>query len=68
MALFDENIKQIERRLGVEIAHRDNFFRVTGKLHLAGAAVEILKHLYIETQPIRGLIGEIEPEAVHLGN
>ncbi len=41
---FDENIKQIERRLGVEIIHRDNFFKVTGKLHSSAGAVEIYKH------------------------
>ncbi|MEL0640466.1 PhoH family protein [Pseudoalteromonas aliena] len=63
---FDENIKQIERRLGVEIIHRDNFFKVTGKLHSSAAAVEILKDLYVSTQPVRGEIGEIEPDNVHL--
>ena len=63
---FDENIKQIERRLGVEIIHRDNFFKVTGKLHSSAGAVEILKNLYIDTQPVRGEIGEIEPDNVHL--
>jgi len=63
---FDENIKQIERRLGVEIIHRDNFFKVTGKLHSSAAAVDILKNLYVDTQPVRGEIGEIEPDNVHL--
>ncbi|MGO2331334.1 MAG: PhoH family protein [Pseudoalteromonas nigrifaciens] len=63
---FDENIKQIERRLGVEIIHRDNFFKVTGKTYSSASAVEILKNLYIDTQPVRGEIGEIEPDNVHL--
>ncbi|MBH0090222.1 PhoH family protein [Pseudoalteromonas sp. NSLLW218] len=63
---FDENIKQIERHLAVEIIHRDNFFKVTGKLHNCAGAVEILKNLYVDTQPVRGVLGEIEPEAVHL--
>jgi phosphate starvation-inducible protein PhoH and related proteins len=63
---FDENIKQIERRLGVEIIHRDNFFKVTGKIYSSASAVEILKNLYVDTQPVRGEIGEIEPDDVHL--
>ncbi|MGC6563963.1 PhoH family protein, partial [Escherichia coli] len=27
---FDDNIKQLERRLGIEINHRDNRFKLTG--------------------------------------
>ncbi|WP_440053884.1 PhoH family protein [Pseudoalteromonas sp. T1lg65] len=63
---FDENLKQIERRLGVEIAHRDNWFKVTGKPVTASAAVDILKSLYVDTQPLKGQITEIEPDRVHL--
>ncbi|MBD1581238.1 PhoH family protein [Pseudoalteromonas sp. S16_S37] len=63
---FDENIKQIERRLGVEIAHRDNWFKVTGQPVQAKAAMDILKSLYVDTQPLRGQINEIEPDHVHL--
>ncbi len=63
---FDENIKQIERRLGVEIAHRENLFKVAGKTANAIAAADILKTLYVETQPVRGQIKDIEPDQVHL--
>lgn len=63
---FDENIKQIERRLGVEIAHRDNYFKVTGPAHSVLAATDIIKTLYVETQPIKGKHKEISPELVHL--
>jgi len=63
---FDENIKHIERRLGVEITHRDNYFKITGKTTSAFAAMEILKDLYVETQPVRGVITEIEANTVHL--
>ncbi|MBF3321089.1 PhoH family protein, partial [Leptospira borgpetersenii serovar Hardjo-bovis] len=28
---FDDNIKQLERRLGIEIARRDNHFKLTGR-------------------------------------
>ncbi|MGL4468177.1 MAG: PhoH family protein, partial [Plesiomonas shigelloides] len=27
---FDDNLKQLERRLGVEIIRRDNFFQISG--------------------------------------
>ncbi|MEJ6473986.1 PhoH family protein [Pseudoalteromonas piscicida] len=63
---FDENLKQIERRLGVEIAHRDNWFKVTGQVVTAKAAVDILKSLYVDTQPVKGKMTEIEPDQVHL--
>ncbi|MEK0160982.1 PhoH family protein [Pseudoalteromonas piscicida] len=63
---FDENLKQIERRLGVEIAHRDNWFKVTGQAVTAKAAVDILKSLYVDTQPVKGKMTEIEPAQVHL--
>ncbi len=47
---FDDNIKQLERRLGVEISHRHNTFTVMGKPHTANAAVDILKR-YMSTRP-----------------
>ncbi|MFV0576116.1 MAG: PhoH family protein [Vibrio sp.] len=63
---FDDNIKHLERRLGVEINHRSNFFTITGKPHTTAAALEILKHLYVETAPVRGTIPDLEPEQIHL--
>ena len=63
---FDENIKQIERRLGLEIAHRENHFRVTGKHKNVQAGLDLLKTLYVETAPIQGVIKELEPELIHL--
>lgn len=63
---FDDNIKQIERRLGVEITYRNNFFKVLGEPQQASGAVELLKLLYIETQPIKGLIPDLGAEQVHL--
>ncbi len=63
---FDDNLKHIERRLGVEITYRDNHFTVMGKQRQASAAGELLKLLYIETQPVRGNIPDLEPEKVHL--
>lgn len=63
---FDDNIKQLERRLGVEINHRSNHFTVVGKPHTANAAIEILKNLYVDTAPVRNSYPDIEPEAIHL--
>lgn len=63
---FDDNLKQIERRLGVEITYRINHFTITGKTQQANAAAELLQLLYIETQPIKGAIHILEPEQVHL--
>jgi phosphate starvation-inducible PhoH-like protein len=63
---FDEHLKQIERRLGVEIAHRDNAFKVTGKALQNQAAQHVLKALYVETQPVKGAMKELCPDDVHL--
>ncbi|PRO68310.1 PhoH family protein [Alteromonas gracilis] len=63
---FDDNIKQIERRLGVEITYRNNAFKVLGEPQQIKSASELLKLLYIETQPIKGRVPELEAEQVHL--
>ena len=47
---FDEHLKQIERRLGVEVNNRGNVFRVIGEQRCVQAASEVLRDLYIETQ------------------
>ena len=58
---FDDNIKLLERRLGTEISRRDNRFRLTGKPHCVKAAAAILRQLYVETAPVRGVIRDIDP-------
>ncbi|RDV24571.1 PhoH family protein [Alteromonas aestuariivivens] len=63
---FDDNIKHIERRLGVEISYRNNHFKVMGEPQQANGASELLKLLYIETQPVKGVIPELAAEQVHL--
>lgn len=63
---FDDNIRQLERRLGVEINHRNNYFSIVGQPHRAATALDILKTLYVNTAPIRGCIAEINPEQIHL--
>ena len=47
---FDEHLRQIELRLGVEIANRGNVFRVTGAEHSVKAAERVLRELYDATE------------------
>jgi phosphate starvation-inducible PhoH-like protein len=47
---FDQHLKQLERRLGVDIASRGNSFQVSGPADVARAAAEILRQMYIETE------------------
>ncbi|WP_369813298.1 MULTISPECIES: PhoH family protein [Xenorhabdus] len=63
---LDDNLKQLERRLGIEINRRDNRFKLAGKPLSVSAAAGILRHLYVETAPVRGVIPDLEPEQVHL--
>lgn len=63
---FDDNIKQLARRLGIEINRRDNQFKLVGKNLLTQAAADILQRLYVDTAPVRGVIGDIDPEQIHL--
>lgn len=64
---FDDNIKQLERRLGIEISYRDSHFQLVGKQAQLDAAAVILKHLYVETQPLKGgKVTDIMPDMVHL--
>jgi phosphate starvation-inducible protein PhoH and related proteins len=53
---FDEHLRQIELRLGVEIANRGNVFRVTGAGHSVRAAERVLRELYgaTETETLSG--------------
>ena len=64
---LDDNLKAIERRLGVEISYRGNDFKVVGKPLNCLAVVQLLKELYIETQTVKGEEQEITSEMVHLG-
>ena len=58
---FDEHLRQLERRLGVEINNRGNAFRVIGENDAAAAAGRILRDLYATTQT-----ATLTPAAVHL--
>ncbi|WP_170324322.1 PhoH family protein [Budvicia diplopodorum] len=63
---FDDNIKQLERRLGIEINRRDNKFTLVGQSPCISAAKNILLNLYVDTAPVRGIMHDIEPDQIHL--
>jgi phosphate starvation-inducible PhoH-like protein len=46
----DEHLRQLELRLGVEIANRGHVFRVIGERDAAQAAERILRSLYADTE------------------
>jgi phosphate starvation-inducible PhoH-like protein len=47
---FDEHLRQIELRLGVEVANRGNVFRVVGDARPAQLASKLLRNLYTLTE------------------
>jgi phosphate starvation-inducible PhoH-like protein len=47
---FDENLRQIELKMGVEIANRSNIFRVTGPARAAKETEKLLHFLYQEAE------------------
>lgn len=58
---FDEHLRQIERRLGVELANRGNHFTILGPERAARAAVKVVQSLYEASQE-----EVITPERVHI--
>ena len=47
---YDDNLKHIERRMGVEITYQGNMFKIVGQPMNSTAAADVVKNLYIETQ------------------
>jgi phosphate starvation-inducible PhoH-like protein len=58
---FDEHLRQLERRLHVEISNRGNQFQITGKDSAPRLAGEVLQDLYDATRD-----APLTPERVHL--
>ena len=58
---FDAHLRQIERRLGVEINNRGNRFQVIGDDRAVQMAGHVLEMLYVEADA-----GTVTPEQVHL--
>lgn len=64
---FDDNIKQLERRLGVEINYHNQHFTLVGPANLVKVGGELLTQLYVDTQSVRGQpVPDITPDQVHL--
>ena len=58
---FDEHLRQIERRLDVNIHNRGNQFRVIGTKEASRRGVNVLKELYAMARRER-----LDPERVHM--
>ena len=58
---FDEHLRLIERRMGVEINNRGNTFRIIGIKKSTETVEEILRDLYFETDK-----NTLDPEVVNL--
>ncbi len=59
---LDQNLKHLERRLGVHVRNRGNVFQISGPGHSVKVASVLLSQLYRETAQL----DSIEPELVHL--
>jgi phosphate starvation-inducible protein PhoH and related proteins len=59
---FDEHLRQVEQRLGVDIRNRGNTFHISGTAAGVSAASEVIRHLYRETNRSEG----VTPELVHV--
>ncbi len=58
---FDEHLRHLERRLGVEINNRGNLFQVIGEDKATKAAYRLLKKLYAATEQ-----ESLSAESIHL--
>lgn len=58
---FDEHLRQIERRLNVEIASRGNRFRVTGNPDATQIGSDVIQSLFAMTD-----LERLDPERVHV--
>lgn len=58
---FDEHLRQIERRLGVEINNRGNSFKVIGDSGSVQATEDLLRELYRDTEKV-----ELDPSTINI--
>jgi len=58
---LDSHLRQIERRLGIEIANRGHLFRLIGESQAVRAGEQVLQRLYAATDA-----EVLSPEAIHL--
>ena len=64
----DENLKQIEKRLGVKITYVNCTVHLKGEKGSVTRAKKMIKSLYIDTAPLKGTKtpSEVTPDMVHL--
>lgn len=64
----DENLRQIEKRLGVKISYSGAHFHLEGESATVRRTQKLLKSLYLETKPLRDNqhANILDPEKVHL--
>ncbi len=64
----DENLRQIEKRLGVKISYSGAHFHLEGESATVRRTQKLLKSLYLETKPLRDNqhANVLDPEKVHL--
>jgi len=58
---MNEHVREIEKRLGVEISHLSNQFKVTGEASVVTRVTELLKDLYAMTEK-----QTLDAELIHL--
>jgi phosphate starvation-inducible PhoH-like protein len=63
---MDDNLKTIERRMGVEVSYRSHEFKVMGKVINCEAVKKLLINLYLETEMVKGKSKDISPKILHL--
>lgn len=68
---YDDNLKHIERRMGVEITYQGNQFKIVGKQINSLAAADVIRSLYVDTQPDPKIPNQVKaneliPDQVHL--
>jgi len=59
---YDQNLKHLEKRLGVHIRNRGNRFQISGSERRVRVAGALIQQLYVETEERT----VIEPDLVHL--
>ncbi|WP_445427836.1 PhoH family protein [Alishewanella sp. HL-SH05] len=63
---YDDNLKHLERRLQVNISHRNGTMRIEGQQPNVEATIDILQELYLLTANVEQQQDGITPEQVHL--
>lgn len=58
---FDEHLRQIEQRVGVEINNRGNSFKIIGESDSVQATEDLLRELYRESESV-----ELDPSIINL--